>query len=181
MEENKEIAGATNPQEPKDTDVITLTRAELEKQKMSEADKRVEQALKTHDEKKQIEFEKRLDREKKDAARLASLSEEERHKEELAKKEREAESREKDLTRRELHLDAIKIVADREIPVKFAEMLLSDTAEGTLKNIDLFEKEWKAELNKAIEARMRGKTPTAGKAAEKSYDMNDIIRGQARK
>jgi hypothetical protein len=181
MEENKDIAGAENQQEPNKDEAITMTRAELDKQILSESDKRVAQALKTHDEKKAVEFEKRLAQEKKEAARLASLSEEERHQAELVKRESEAETREKELTKRELHLDAIKIVNERNIPVSFAKYLLADNAADTLKNIDEFTKEWKNGLDKEVEQRMHGGTPAAGKPASKSTDMNEIIRGRARK
>jgi hypothetical protein len=181
MSENKDIAGALNPQEPTKDEMVTMTKAEYEKQLAAESDKRVNQALKTHDEKKSIEFEKRLEKEKKDAARLASLSEEERYKEEMAKRAEEIAQKDKDLIRRELKLDAIKIVDEREIPVKFTEMLLGSDATETLKNIDVFEKEWKAELAKAVEQRFKGKTPPAGSPPEKSKDMNAIIRDMARR
>jgi Fe2+ transport system protein B len=181
MSENKDIAGALNPQEPTKDEMVTMTKAEYEKQLAAESDKRVNQALKTHDEKKAIEFEKRLEKEKKDAARLASLSEEERYKEEMARKSEELEQKDKDINRRELMLDAMKIMDERGLPVKFTELLLGENATDTLKNIDVLEKEWKAEIAKAVEQRFKGKTPPAGSPPEKSKDMNAIIRDMARR
>jgi hypothetical protein len=174
----EDIAGAEkNQQEPDEK--ITMTKTEFEKHMQTEADKRVAQALKTHDEKRDIEFEKRLAKEKENAARLASMGEEERHKEEIARKEEEILQKGKEITRRELHLDAVEVMEKKELPVKFAKILLADTAADTLKNIDDFEKAWKGELDKAIEQRMHGKTPTVGKEPKKSYDMNAEIRRQA--
>lgn len=178
MSENKEIVGAEkNQQEPAGEEVVTMTKAEYEKQMAAEADKRVNQALKTHDEKKAIEFEKRLEKEKKDAARLASLSEEERYKEEMARKSEELEQKDKDINRRELMLDAMKIMDERGLPVKFTELLLGENATDTLKNIDVLEKEWKAEIAKAVEQRFKGKAPPSGNAPGAKVDMNAMIRG----
>jgi hypothetical protein len=178
----EDIAGADkNLQGPTVEEKITMTKAELEKLTQAESDKRVAQALKTHDEKRNIEFAQRLEKEKKDAARLAALSEEERHREEMARKEEELLQKGKEITRRELHIDAVGEMEKKDLPVKFAKILLADTAENTLKNINEFEKEWKAELEKAIEQRLRGKTPVTGKQPDVRPDMNAAIREMARR
>jgi hypothetical protein len=99
----------------------------------------------------------------------------------MARKSEELEQKDKDINRRELMLDAMKIMDERGLPVKFTELLLGENATDTLKNIDVLEKEWKAEIAKAVEQRFKGKTPPAGSPPEKSKDMNAIIRDMARR
>lgn len=175
--ENDTVGDIIN-QEGQNTEEIKITKSELEQKLQSEADKRVTEALKTAESKWKAEFEAKLKTEKAEAERLARLSEEERYKEELKKKEAELTTREKAQQRRELEIDAINVLNERKLPVKFAKTLLADDAEGTLANINAFEKAWKAELDEAISQRLRGTTPESGGNKKKTLDMNQLVRSQ---
>ena len=141
-------------QEPK-----TYTQDEVDRLLQSEADKRVTEALKTARAKWEKEYKEKLEREKREAERLSKLSAEEREKELLKQKEQELAEKEKAIRMKELHLDTIEILAEEGLPVGFAEFLIKDDAETTNENIKKFKKEWQEALSKAVDERIKGKSP----------------------
>lgn len=137
----------------------TYTQEELDKLLQSETDKRVTQALKTAKAKWEKEYKEQLEREKKEAERLSKLSAEEREKELLKQKEKELAEKEKAIRMKELHLDTIEVLAEEGLPVGFAEFLIRGDAETTNENIKKFKKEWQEALSKAVDERIKGKSP----------------------
>jgi hypothetical protein len=156
-EESKEPPKDESKEEPK-----AYSEEEVQKRVQSETDKRVTQALKTAQEKWEAEFKSKIEQERKEAERLAKLSGEEKEKELLEKAKKEIEERERALRLKELKLDAIDILTDKKLPVKFADMLLKDNAETTMENIKVFEKEWKEAIESAVNERLKGTTPKVG-------------------
>lgn len=154
--------GEGNPPSDPPTDppaeLKTYTQEELDKLLQQEGDRRVTSAR----EKFEKEYKEKLEKEKKEAERLANLSVEEKEKELLEQTKKDIEEREKALKLKELKLDAIDILADKKLPIKFADMLLKDDAESTLDNIKIFEKEWQEAIDAAVTERLKGKTPPAG-------------------
>lgn len=137
----------------------TYTQEEVDKLLQSEADRRVTEALKTARAKWEKEFREKLEKEKKEAERLSKLSAEEREKELLKQKEQELAEKERAIRMKELHLDTIEVLAEEGIPVGFAEFLIKDDAETTNENIKRFKKEWQEALSKAVDERIKGKSP----------------------
>lgn len=146
-----------DPKDPK-----TFTQAELDKLLQSETDKRVTEALKTSRAKWEEEYKEKLERERKEAERLAKLSAEDKEKELLEKSKREIEERERAIKLKELKLDAIDILAEKKLPIKFADMLIGDNAENTLANIKVFETSWQEAIDLAVKEKLKGATPKAG-------------------
>jgi hypothetical protein len=149
---------------------LEITKEEFDKKLQSEADRRVSDALKTAKQKWQIEYGEKLEAEKKQAEELARLSEEEKQKVLLDKAQKELSIKEKALLKKELKLEAINILADRKMPVSFAEVLIGDDAENTHNNITAFEKE---EVNKRLKSSLPRE---GGQNNQGKLSMNDLIR-----
>lgn len=160
---------------------IVLTAEEFEKKLQAEADKRVTSALKTAQQKWEVDYQKRLDAERKEAEKLAKLSEEERSRVLEDKREKELEERERTIYRKELEIAAIKILDGKKLPVKFASLFLGKDAEETHANIETFEKEWHTMIEEQVNERLKGITPKATQPGQAKLSMNDIIRGQTRR
>ena len=173
--------GQEKEQKPGEPKVITLTEEELEKRLQSESDRRVAEALKTHSAKINKQVEERIQKEREDAARLAQMSEEEKRAELDRKREQQLSEREQAIYRKEMTLEAVKILDEKGLPVSFAETLIGESAEDTMTRIGKFEKEWNAALDKRIAERLKGKVPAADDQKQKKLDMNDYIRRQARR
>ena len=141
MEEIKETVAAEVAEEK------TYTEKELQ----SFVDRRVTEALKTA----RTKFES----EKKEAERLASMSAEERFQEELSKREKALEERERQVALLENRNAASKILADKGISISLVDLVIADSAEDMKARIDTLEKEFNASVQKEIERRLAGSTP----------------------
>ena len=155
--------------------VTTYTQEEFEAKLKSESDRRVGEALKTA----QTKFDEKLITERKEADRLARLSEVERLKEEEKQRVEKIAERERDLDMRDIELDAIAVLDEKKLPVKFAKVLRGETAESTLVNIQTFETEWRAAVDAEVTLRLKGTTPKGPLGDETGkVNMNDFIRGK---
>lgn len=160
--------------------VLTLTQKELEAKIASESDRRVTEAIKTREQKLAAEYEARIKRERQEAERLASLSAEERRKEEEKKRSEELASKEAEIAKREMKLDAINVLAEKKLPVKFVDFVIGASPEATLKNINELKSAWDHAIEDEIKTRLTGKTPTSGAPGTTAVNMNDILRAQLR-
>ena len=141
-----------------------------------EADRRVTEALKTARAKWEKEFREKLEKEKKEAERLSKLSAEEREKELLKQKEQELAEKERAIRMKELHLDTIEVLAEEGLPVGFAEFLIKDDAETTNENIKKFKKDWQEALSKAVDERIKGKSPRLSETKLESEETVDFMK-----
>ena len=149
----------------------TYSEEEVQKMLQAETDRKVTKALQTAKDKWESEFMEKLEAEKKEAERLAKLSAEEKEKELLEKTKREIEEKETAIRLRELKLDTIELLSEKQIPVKFADMLISKDAETTMENVKKFESMWKEAIDSAVTERLKGKSPKGGGSpnANKSF------------
>lgn len=176
-EDGNDNPPADPPQdEPKDPETKTYTQEEVDKLLQSEADRRVTEALKTARAKWEKEFREKLEKEKKEVERLSKLSAEEREKELLKQKEQELAEKERAIRMKELHLDTIEILAQEGLPVGFAEFLIKDDAETTNENIKKFKKEWQEALSKAVDERIKGKSPRLPETKLESEQTVDFMK-----
>src|SRR5699024_8689714 len=149
--EEVEITESTQNEEQENT---TYSRSDVDR----EISKAVEKALKNRDK----EVETRIEKERQEAERLAKLTEKEREKEQLTKREQELDKRAKELERKELLSDAESTLREKELPVTFAGVLLGEDADTTLDNINNFKKSFDEAVNNAVKERLRQDTPPAG-------------------
>ena len=108
------------------------------------------------------EYQKKAAAEKKEAERLAKLSDDERRAAELDNSRKELEAKEAELKKKELKLEMVKVLADRKIPVQFMDYLIAEDSESTLSRITTFEKEFKKAVEDGVNERLKGKAPASG-------------------
>lgn len=144
----------------------TYTEEEVKAQIQAEADRRVTKALETAKGKWEAEKEQEL----KQTEELAKLSADERlKKEEEIRQQKFQEDRKKfEQERQGFHMERLTLQAEKDLisknlPVDFAGLLVAETAEKTLENINGFEASWQAALQKEIDARIQGATPKTSK------------------
>ena len=128
--------------------------------------------------KEKAKWEKKIKEEADEAARMAKMSEAEKQEALFIKRVQEFEEREAAfneaqaaLQREKMLNETNKQLSERGLPLNFAEHIMADTAENTLANIDAFEKEWQAAINKAVDSKLRGSTPTSPVSKSKPKDV----------
>lgn len=138
-------------------EVKTFTEEEVQARIQSESDKRVTEALKTA----RAKWEKEEAEAKKEAERLQSLSQKEREEELKAKQLKELEETKAELERVYLERDTIDRLTKENVPVQFKDFLMGADAQSTNENIKAFKEVYEVEVQRGVEERLKGKTPSA--------------------
>lgn len=105
-----------------------------------------------------------------EALKVAKMDEESKaayEKEQAAKK---LEEREAEIARRELKVDARGVLAEKEVPAEFLDMLLGTDLKATTKNVETFKAKFDAAVQAQVEKRLVGKTPQSGNGGEVSEE-----------
>lgn len=150
--------------DPNKNPEVTLptTPEELAKLLQAETDKRVTGALQTAKAKWEAEFNIKLENEKQEAARLAKLSAAEREKAEFDKQKAEFEKQRAEFTKTQMLNQTMLELQKESLPVNFAEYMVGESAEKTLEKINAFKDVWQEALQKAVDERLKGKSPKTG-------------------
>jgi len=143
-------AELTPPEPPK-----TFTEEEVKAQVQAETDRKVTKALETAKAKWLEEEQAKL----KQAEELAKLSEKERLAKELEIQRNEFEQEKSKFRRERLTLQTEKDLISKDMPAEFAPFVVADTAEQTLININTLQASWQAAIEKAIDDKVKGRTP----------------------
>ena len=141
--------------------VKTYTEDELKAQIQAETDRKVTKALETAKAKWLEEEQAKV----KQAEELAKLSEKERLAKELEIQRNEFEAEKSKFQRERLTLQTEKDLISKDMPAEFAPFVVADTAEQTLININTLQASWQAAIEKAIDDKVKGRTPTGNAAA----------------
>lgn len=96
------------------------------------------------------------------AAMLASLSEDERKRAEEADRIADLEKREKEIQYKEYKLEAASQLKEHDLSAEFADMVLAEEPEQTVKNIKALRAQIDAEVEAEVKKRLAGKPPAAG-------------------
>lgn len=155
---------------------VTETAAETEVKPENtevDVDAKIESALSKYAAKMEAAYKKQLEAAttaaKKEAQRLEKMSEDERQKAELENARKELETKERELKRKEIELEMVGVLTQRGIPVSFMNYFITDDNEETLERIKTFEKAYKAEIEKAVNEKLKGKAPAA--SSNKTFDV----------
>ena len=156
-----------NNAQPIENDGAQHQEQQVEQEKtftQSELDSIIEKRLS----KERAKWEKKVKEEADEAARMAKMSEAEKQEALFNKRVKELEEREEAFNQQQKALQQEKMLNEtknqlmtRGLPLDFADKVMADTAEGTLANIDAFEKQWQAAINNAVDSRLKGTTPTS--------------------
>lgn len=163
----------TTTQEPKkgEGDDKTFTQAELDSiigKKLAAERAKQDQAIKEAKEAAVTE-----------ANRLAKLSADEKADEERKKREAELDAKAKDITRRELEIEAGSQLAEKELPRDFTSFVIGDDAETTSKNIAKLSEVFSKAVEAGVTAKLKGESPkdTGGDKGDDDNDSKPAVTG----
>lgn len=139
-----------------------------EKEFQGELDRRVESALKTAKEKWQTEYDAKLQNEKDEAARLAKLSEKERAEEQFKREKESFNAERSKFAAERLKFECARQLNEEGLPASFSPWLTGKDAEETKTNIEKFKEEFSTAIQKAVEDRVKSKTPGIGTKSEET-------------
>lgn len=145
--ETTETTGAEQSNETK-----TYTQEELDALLQQETDRRVTAALKKQ--------QKKFEAEQSEAAKLATMNEEQKKEFEFNKKVAELEEKERQFNIMQNKLSATKVMQERSLPIAFVDYIVAEDAETMMDNINQFEKAWKAAIADAVTARLGADSTT---------------------
>lgn len=105
-----------------------------------------------------------------EAARLAKLNKDDRAKEEMRIEREKFEKEKSEFAQKQLVAETANQLLERGLSKNFAERLCGKTAEETKANIDTFEKDFNAAVEKAVTERMKGNPPKFKEPDDKEND-----------
>lgn len=150
MEENKE----TKIDETK----VDETKEENKEQKtFSQAE--FDSAVSKMYEKLEAKFNKRAEQTKAEAEKLANMNAEEKAKYQIEQREKQIAEKEREWAIKENKYECSKILAEKNLPIAFAEYIVAEDAETMQKNIQLFDTEFKKAVKAEVESRLKSTTP----------------------
>ncbi len=104
-------------------------------------------------------FEKKFSKRAEEAQKLASMNAEDKAKYEFEQRVKELENKEKEWTLKENKYEASKILSEKNLPIAFADFIVAEDAETMMKNIKLFDDEFKKAVSKEVQSRIGSNTP----------------------
>lgn len=116
------------------------------------------------------EVREQIEKERREARRLAELSADEREKEVLKQREQELADRELKLQMKELELDTVDRLSEEGLPIQFKSFVMQEDADTTNENIKLFKAEWQKAIDAAVNEKLKGETPGKGGSIRKTKD-----------
>ena len=118
--------------------------------------------------KKFAQWQKKTEEAKAEAERKAKLTEAEK----LAEERKEFEAMKKQFEYEQRVNSTSKVLASNNLPIEFADFLIAESDEATTQRVDLFKNAFNVALEKAVNERLRGKTPktSTSKALEISKE-----------
>lgn len=156
-----EGGGDDNPgdQTPPELNVDELNEEQLAaiKEKFGfKDDKDVDSIVKS----KKSRWQKELEQEKNEAARLAKLSESERQQALIQKEKDDFEKEKADFRKEQLFVEKGKQLTAQGIPAEFAHRISGETAEEILEDVKTFRNEWDKAVETKVNERLASKTKT---------------------
>lgn len=104
------------------------------------------------------EWQKEVD----EAAELAKLSKDDKDKKLFEKDKAKFAEEKAAFERDKLVLETRNQLSEKKLPSNFADFLVSENADSTLKNINSFEAAWNQAVQEAVNERLKGSTPQTG-------------------
>ena len=136
----------TTVEEPK-----TYTQEEVDKLLQSEADRRVNEAMKKAERKKEAAI--------KEATKLAKMDEEQRYQYKLEQREKAIADKERELALAENKATASMVLSNRGISAELVNLVVAEDADTMNQNIQLLEKAFKESVKAEVEKRLATSTP----------------------
>lgn len=116
------------------------------------------------------DFETRISAEREDAAKLATMSTEERAKVEMERKQKDFENERQLYVNERAEFEAAKELAAQNLPVNFAKMVADADRETMMANIETFKSEYLKAIEMGLSQRLKGTLPRVSKEKEQMGD-----------
>lgn len=107
-------------------------------------------------------FEQKFNKRQEEADKLAAMNAEEKYKYQLQQKEKELSEREKQWALKENKYNASKILAEKSLPIVFADFIIAEDAATMQQNINLLDAEFRKAVKIEVEKRLGSTTPNSG-------------------
>lgn len=142
----------------------------------------LQKAIQSETDKVRTQYSKQLKQleNEKEALLKEKMTEEEKAKYELQKRESALLEKERAMQRQSVEIEATNLLTTAELPLKFKEFILADDVESTKTRINNFKQLWDAAVSEEVTRRMAsgGRRPPGDNAGGKvGTTMNDLIRG----
>ena len=151
MEDLKETKVAADTEveteENKEPQGKFYTDEEIERLKNQEADRRITQ------------YQKTLERKKREADKLRNMSEEDKRNYELDLREQQIEAKEKEIALLENKSAGISVLAEKGLDSKLIDFVIDEDGEKMYENIKTIEKLFKASVKAEVEKRLGSSAP----------------------
>ena len=107
-------------------------------------------------------LEERLEAERSEAARLATMSADERSREEFDKKQKAFDEERGQYMSERMEFEAAKALSNAGLPISFAKILKGTDTKTTAENISVFKEEFLKAVEEEVSGRLKGVTPRTG-------------------
>lgn len=144
----------------------SYTQEEVDALLQKEGDRRVTEALKKADKKKQAAVQ--------EAAKLAKMDEAQRYEYELEQREKAIRDKEAQLALAENKATAAGILSNRGINPDLVGLVVAEDADTMNENINLLERAFKASVKTEVEKRLASTTPKKNLPLDKSLTREDF-------
>ena len=129
--------------------------------------------------KKFAQWQKKTEEAKLEAERRAKLTEAEK----LAEERKEFEAMKKQFIYEKRVNETSKVLASNNLPIEFADFLISDSDEATTQRVDLFKNAFNEAVEKLVNERLKGNTPKVGtsktlEVTKEQFKKMDLIQRQ---
>ena len=123
-----------------------------------------------------------LENAKSEGEKLAKMTAAERKAEEERIEREKFEKEKAEFERKSIVAEVTRQLADKGLPVSFAEMVAGADAEQSKANIEAFEKAWNGAVEAAVKSKLGGKTPNIGgvQSNAESADFFSVIKENQR-
>ena len=160
-----------------ETNEKTFTQADIDKivnERLAREKKKIEKA---NEEKFQAQLKAQLE----ESEKLAKMSEAERLKAQAEKERKQFESERakfesemKAFNEERMLNTTMKTLAEKNLPVEFAQFLKVDNADDIMENISVFEKYFNESLEKMVNERLKGRSPITSTSTKQAFSVDQI-------
>ncbi len=140
-----------NTNQNQEPEVKTYSEEEVQALLQQEGDRRVSEALKKAEKKKEAAI--------KEAQKLAAMNEQEKYEYELKQREEAIAQKEQQIALMENKNEASKILAEKGISISLVDFIVAEDADTMKSNIDLLDKAFKESVKAEVEKRLSSSTP----------------------
>ena len=184
---NPEPAGDTDGEnngsgarEPENKPMTFEEMLKSNKDYQAEFDRRVNKATSTAVSNAKEKWELIADERVSEAEKLARMTNAERDRYNMQKREKELEDREREITKKELQATAKNALAEKELPIELAELLNYTDASACNESIEAVERAFQSAVAKTVNERLKGAEPMK-KAPNEKVDEVEAMRAQVEK